>query len=106
VGTWPASGGEAPAAKWEYTGQSLTSFVRGVREPMHAGDVVALEGVRVEVTAVAGDGGPSDVTFTFDRPLEDPSLRWLAWQGHEYVPFALPPVGGAVDLAPASMSPC
>ncbi len=102
-GTWPASGGEAPVAKLEYSGQHLGSFVRGPREPMHAGEVITLEGLRVEVNAVAGDGGPSDVTFTFDRSLDDPALRWLAWQGDGYVPFVVPPVGGEVALLPASM---
>jgi hypothetical protein len=105
TGTWPAGGGEAPVAKWEYMGQALGRFVRGPRDPMRAGEVIALEGFRVSVDAVAGDGGPSDMTFTFDRSLDDPSLRWLAWQGDGYVPFAVPPVGGAVELAPASLRP-
>jgi hypothetical protein len=85
--------------------QSLGSSVRGVRDPMHAGEVIALTGCRVEVDAVADGGGPSDVTFTFDRSLDDPSLRWLAWQDGGYVPFAVPPVGEAVELAPASLKP-
>jgi hypothetical protein len=104
-GTWPAQGGEAPATKWEYSGQQLVSFARGLDEPVRAGSVVSLSGCRVEVTAATADGGPTDVTFTFDRPLEDPSLRFLAWQGAEYAPFPLPRVGEGVDLPPASMTP-
>jgi hypothetical protein len=105
TGTWPGASGEAPAWKLEYMGQLLGNFVRGVDDPLHAGDVIALEGFRVEVGAVAGDGGPSDMTFTFDRSLDDPSLRWLVWRDDGYAPFAVPPVGGQVDLAPTPMRP-
>jgi hypothetical protein len=104
-GTWPASPGPAPAMKWEYVGQQLTSYARGRGEAVRAGEVFPLPGLRVEVNAVAGDGGPSDMTFTFDRSLDDPSLRWLAWRGGGYEPFTVPPVGQAVDLPPASMAP-
>lgn len=104
-GTWPASAGEAPACRWEYPGQALGSFVRSPEEPMHAGEVIPLPGCRVEVTAATPGGGPTDMTFTFDRPLEDASLRFVAWQGHGYVPFALPKVGEAMDVAPVSMAP-
>ena len=85
--------------------QHLTSFVRGARDPMHAGDVIDLPGLRVEVIEVAEGGSPSLVTFTFDRSLDDPSLRWLAWQDGAYVPFTPPRVGASVDLAPVSMKP-
>jgi hypothetical protein len=104
-GTWPLAPGPAPAMKWEYTGQYLTAFTRGLQEPMRAGDTGSLAGFQAEVVRVSGDDGPSDMTFTFDRSLDDPSLRWLAWKDGGYVPFAVPPVGGAVELAPASMNP-
>lgn len=104
-GTWPAAGGEAPAFKLNYVAQHLSSFVRGPDEPMRAGDVVTMQGTRVEVLAVSESGGPTEVRFTFDKPLEDPKLRWLAWQDGAYVPFTLPPVGGEVALPPATMKP-
>lgn len=104
-GTWPAARGDAPALKTEYVAQHLASFSRGPDEPMHAGDVIALEGLRIEVLAVSADGGPTDVRFTFDRPLEDPKLRWLAWQDDAYVAFTLPPVGAEVTLPPAKITP-
>ena len=104
-GTWPATSGPAPASRWEYVGQQLDQFVRGPTEPVRAGDVITLPGLRVEVTAATLAGGPTDMTFTFDRPLDDPSLRFLAWQGGAYVPFTLPAPGEAVDFAPASMAP-
>jgi hypothetical protein len=104
-GTWPAIPGPAPALKMEYLGQVLGSYARGTREPVQAGDVFRLPGLEVTVNAVAGDGGPSDMTFTFDRSLEDPSLRWLVWREGSYEPFALPAVGQGVELPAASMAP-
>jgi hypothetical protein len=103
-GTWPASPGEARAVRWDYTGQTLTSFVRSPDEPLHAGDVTLLAGCRVEVTAVDPRGGPTDVTFTFDRPLDDPSLRFVAWRDGKYAPFPLPRVGERISLPPAPMA--
>ena len=104
-GNWPAGGGEAPAGKAEYVAQHLSSFARGLEEPMHEGDIVSLPGFRVEVLEVSAEGGPTDVRFTFDRPLGDPKLRWLTWKDDAYVPFALPPVGGEVTLAAAPIKP-
>lgn len=104
-GTWPAIPGEAPAARFEYSGQSLTSFVRGPDEPLHAGDLTRLPGCQVEVTAVDAAGSPTDVTFTFDCRLDDPSLRFLVWHGRDYAPFPLPRLGEAVLLPAASMAP-
>jgi hypothetical protein len=105
LGTWPATPGPAPAVKWEYMMQMLSSSVRGVREPVRAGDAFALTGFRVEVRAVDQDAGPTDMTFTFDRSLDDPSLRWLAWRDGGYVPFAVPGVGEAVELPPVPITP-
>jgi len=41
------------------------------------------------------------ILFHFDRPLEDPTLRWLCWQDGVYVPFTPPAVGATVHLEPA-----
>ncbi len=89
--------------RWEYLGQQLSSFARGAGEPVAAGAVFTLPGLRVEVTEATAAGGPTDMTFTFDRPLDDPSLRFLVWRDGGYAPFLLPPVGQAVELAPVSM---
>ncbi|HSN26758.1 MAG TPA: hypothetical protein VLT45_10745, partial [Kofleriaceae bacterium] len=59
-------------------------------EPFRAGDRVAMPGLTIEVTAVTPDGRPRDLTAHFDRALDDPSLVWLRWQGHTYVPMAAP----------------
>ena len=44
--------------------------------------------------ALAEDGRPAEAEFTFDVPLEDPSLRWLHWKNLEFLPFTPPAVGG------------
>jgi hypothetical protein len=103
-GHWPPSAGPAPAFKFEYVAQHLGSFVRGRDEPMRAGETVSMPGCRVQIVAATPEGGPSDVTFTFDEPLDDASMRWMLWQGDGYVPFVVPPVGSAVDLAPATIT--
>jgi hypothetical protein len=104
-GNWPAGAGESPALRFEYVAQHLESFVRGPGEPMRAGEVVTLTGLRVEVVAATAEGSPTDVTFTFDRALDDPSMRWLVWEGDGYAAFAVPEVGAEVDLAGARIAP-
>lgn len=64
---------------------------RSRRLSFEEGDVVTLNGFRAEVLAVDASG-PTSVRFQFARPLEDPSLRWVTWQGRAYVPFVPPPV--------------
>ena len=59
----------------------------------------------VAVREVSAAAGPTVVRFTFAEPLESPRLRWLAWKAGHYVPFAPPPIGETVKLAPASMLP-
>jgi hypothetical protein len=58
-----------------------------------------------EVIGITRDGRPASVSFRFRRPLEDPSLRWLCWQGRRLVPFRLPNVGEATDLAANGIFP-
>ena len=68
---------------------------------MPLGQRVKLTGVTVEVTALTPDNRPAEATFSFDVPLEDPSLRWLFWEDGSFVPFTLPAVGKTVELPPA-----
>jgi len=71
---------------------------RGPDHPLRAGQVVELDGMRVEVTAVAPRGAPRSALFTFDRSVEDPSLRWLRWDDGVFVPFVPPAIGERVTL--------
>jgi hypothetical protein len=66
--------------------------------PMKAGDIVRLSGFEANVEAVTGDGRPTRVTFRFEVPLEDPSLRWVVFKDGTYVPFAVPKIGESVHV--------
>jgi hypothetical protein len=71
--------------------------------PMRLGEQVELTGMTVEVTALTADGRPAEARFRFDRPLDDPSLRWLRWEDGVYVRFEPPPVGEKVTLPPVAV---
>jgi hypothetical protein len=57
-----------------------------------AGDVIDLDGMRVNLLAHDG-AGPTRAAFQFDRPLEDPSLVFLTWNGDRFERVVPPPVG-------------
>jgi len=79
------------------------TFNEGFRHknyPLHAGDVVEMPRMKVEVTEVDREGLPVEVVFRFAAPLEDGSLRWLRWDWHDktYIPFDVPEVGQEVHV--------
>jgi len=82
----------------------LGTLWRGPDRPMHAGQVVELEGMTAEVVEITEVGEPREVLFRFGVPLEDTSLRWVQWEGGVYVPFEPPAVGETVRL-PAPYGP-
>ena len=75
-------------------------FRDNVADPLELGDRIELTDLTIEITAVA-DGRPAEVSFSFARPLEDPSLHWLQWKDGIYVPFDVPAIGETVELPPA-----
>jgi hypothetical protein len=70
---------------------------------LRPGRVVRLRGMEATVLA-AGAVGPSRIRFHFDRPLDDPSLTFLAWNGGRLRRVPLPPVGGTI-LVPFGGAP-
>jgi hypothetical protein len=70
-------------------------------DPLPPGHTISLAGFTVTVLATAADGSPTRTLYRFDRPLEDPSLRWVRWQDGVYVPFTPPTAGAVAQLAPA-----
>ncbi len=82
---------------------------RSPRFPFTPGETIRRRFMTVTVEAVTPDGRPDAVTFRFDVPLEDPSLRWLIWQRGELHEFTPPAVGEAVrtepTLPPAPLAP-
>jgi hypothetical protein len=83
-----------------YLGDPFTANARGRAHPFAAGDRVELDGWSVEIAGVAEER-PTVVRIRFDVPLEDPSLRWVVWQGDRFVPFA-PPAPGHVLAIPGA----
>ncbi len=83
-----------------YAARYGDSFFRSNEAPLALGQEVALSGMRSRVTALTQDGRPWEVRLEFDRTLEDPSLRWLAWdwQRQAYRLLALPAVGQTLHI--------
>ncbi len=75
---------------------------RDRRFGMPVGTQVNLSGFAVQVLRTTEDGRPDKVRFTFDVPLEDPSLVFVRWDESRFVPFALPAVGERVVLPGAT----
>ncbi|HSD66861.1 MAG TPA: hypothetical protein VLF95_09180 [Vicinamibacteria bacterium] len=76
-------------------------MVRGLSRPFRPGDEVVLSGLRARVREITGDGRPAEVDFTFDVPLEDPSLLWTRLQaGGTLIPWS-PPAVGESQLRPS-----
>jgi hypothetical protein len=70
---------------------------RGPAWPLREGAEVDLEGMRVTVRATNAEG-PTRLGFTFDTPLEDPSLVLLHWRDGALRRFTPPVVGARVEL--------
>ena len=65
---------------------------RARRAALRPGDHVRLAGLDAEMIA------PDCISFTADRPLDDPSLRLLAWRDGALRRVAVPRVGGVVEI--------
>jgi hypothetical protein len=78
-------------------------MLRSLNHPMRLGERIALSGMTIEVSDLGPDGRPLEIVVRFAQKLEDPSLEWLKWGEHGYVPFQLPKVGESVVLPAANM---
>jgi hypothetical protein len=78
-------------------------MLRSLNLPARLGERIVLSDATVEVSDVGVDGRPLEILVQFGVKLEDPSLEWLMWQGHGYVPFRLPEVGETIELPAADM---
>src|SRR6202034_2151724 len=45
--------------------------------PLHVGDRIDLDGMRVTLLEIKDDGSAHRARFEFDRDLDDPSMAWL-----------------------------
>jgi hypothetical protein len=66
------------------------------------GDTVDLDGLVVEIVQVAPDGAPTRVRYTFDRPLDDPSMVVAIVSPRGLLRYPLGPVGSTVTVAPGA----
>lgn len=71
---------------------------RPMEEPVKKGEEYRLTDVTMHINDADTVYGPTDVTYRFAVPLEDPSLRWLILENERYVPFVPPAAGETVML--------
>jgi len=82
-----------------YLASSSQLMLRSPRHPLALGETISLTGVMFEVTALTRDGRPAEVEVRFAVPLEDPSLRFMQWDGADgYIPFEVPLPGHTVRV--------
>lgn len=88
------------------TGGYLTGFdtvFRGDGQPLQLNELIELAGMTITIVEVTPDHRPATVSFQFETPLEDQSLRWFQWQAGRYAPFTPPAIGETVTLPPVKV---
>lgn len=83
--------------------QPQETLFRAPTRPLALGEPVDLGLLDVEVVHLHPSGGPDAVRFSFDRPLDDPSLVFLAAGPDGLHPFALPEPGRATAVPPPEL---
>jgi hypothetical protein len=81
-----------------YLTAPLDSLYREPARPLRPGQQVRLSDCTVTILATTVDERPLEVSFRFDRELEDRSLAWFVHRDGAPAPFALPAVGQTVAL--------
>ncbi|MCA9652414.1 MAG: hypothetical protein H6712_11820 [Myxococcales bacterium] len=71
--------------------------------PLAAGDVVALDGLRIEVLRVDGDGRPVKVRYAFETPVDDGSIVFLLMTKRGMIRYPMGPVGATMMIPPAQL---
>ena len=87
----------------------MLSFFRAEYFPFKASDKTQLSGLTAEVINIDENSQPDEVSFSFDVPLDDPSLYWLwfDWKKGRYSSFEVPQIGQSVEVKgppPVSLS--
>ena len=80
--------GDRPETGWLEWGYD--AIVRSHDYPLAAGQRIKLEGLTVDVRSLTPDDRPAEAAFTFDVPLDDPSLLRAGAGGCAFVPFTPP----------------
>src|SRR5512133_508679 len=72
---------------------STQLMLRSLDRPVPLGPMASLDEASFEVTALTGDGIPSEVLVRFKSNLDAMEFEWLQWGSHGYVHFQ-PPARG------------
>ena len=83
-----------------FVAPGMNRVYRGLSRPMRPGQSLQLTRMRYVVQSVDRDGMPTVVKFVFASPLDDGTTVWKRWNGAFFVPFVVPPVGGATVVGP------
>ncbi|MDD9968844.1 MAG: hypothetical protein OXR73_21565 [Myxococcales bacterium] len=67
-----------PRGLWE---RQVDTLYRDPHHGLFEGQVRRVPGLSVRILAATPQGRPTRARFVFDRPLDDPSLHWLRWDG-------------------------
>ncbi len=86
---------EFPMLSPIYTDQRLNLAFRDRNHPLKLGESIELPGVSIEVTGLSKEGDPIEATFRFQRPLENPSMKWFQWdwESKSFISFHVPSIG-------------
>lgn len=99
---------DASTLELDYAGGILSlPFLELYRDrhiPMHVGDRVDLEGLKIEVLETMPDGRASKARFAFDTPLDSPQFKFVYWLDGGFRPWTPPPVGEKQVMPVASLA--
>ncbi|HIA47197.1 MAG TPA: hypothetical protein EYN96_04335 [Candidatus Hydrogenedentes bacterium] len=73
---------------------------RASDHPLELNEVVELTGLTVKVTKLAEEGWPEEVTYRFEKSLDDPSYLWFRINGFDYESMQVPAIGETLRLEP------
>jgi len=83
-------------------GTAAEQLLRSPHHPFHRNDVIDVGRWRMTVLGLFEDK-PQYLRVEFDRPLEDPSLLFMALAPEGYRRVYLPPVGQKLEILPAAL---
>jgi hypothetical protein len=81
-----------------YFVEPTSGVVRSRTNPLREGERVELPRTTYTVLRVDERGQPLSIRCRFDVPLDDPSLRWVQWNGKALVAFHPPAIGESIRV--------